>query len=274
MRVAISNIAWTLEEDPIAADLLAAAKVDAVEIAPTVVWPDLAAVTPADARRYREWWNSRGIEIVAFQSLLFGQPDLIIFHSQAQRESTLRYLATVFRLAEWLGAGPLVFGSPKNRLAGHLDRATRDQIAVAFFREAGRRAADHGVVLCIEPNPPEYGCDYVTRAEEAGALAAQVDHPGFGVHLDAAGLHLVGEPVDWAIEQVGPWLRHWHASEPFLAPLGSGGVDHQAAADGLRTAGYRGIVSLEMRRRPEADRRVELAEAIARLRAWYSSSGE
>lgn len=271
VKLACSNIAWSLEEDPIAAGVLAAKGIAGVEIAPTVVWPDPTAVTHEEAIRYRDWWLARGITVVAFQSLLFGHPELVIFHDRSARVATLDYLAKIFRLAGWLGAKPLVFGSPKNRLGGHLTVDVRDRLAVEFFREAGRRAADENVTLCIEPNPTEYGCDYVTRAEEAARLADQVAHPGFGVHLDAAGLHLAGESVPEAVRHAGRWLRHFHASEPYLAPLGTGGVDHQIAATTLMAAGYQGVVSVEMRRQADLDRRVELERAADRLMGWYGA---
>ena len=65
----------------------------------------------------------------------------------------------------------------------------------------------------------------------------------------AAGLVLADEDAVAAVESCGAMIRHFHASEPFLAPLypGSSTVDHLAIANMLRIQRYSGWVSMEMR---------------------------
>ncbi len=278
MTLAVSNIAWTPDEDATAAAVLQEFGVRCIEVAPTVRWPAPLEVSEAEALAYRAQWHARGIEIVALQSLLFGRPDLTVFGSDDTRAAMVDYLAGICRLASWLGATRLVFGSPANRRPGVLDDAERDRMAIAFFRAVGAGAAAHGTVVCIEPNPAEYGCEWIRSVRDAAALVDAVDHPGFGLHLDAGGMLLHGDGVDDIVAALAhPGVRHVHASDPMLAPLGTGHEGsaqwHQALAGVLSTAGYGGCVSLEMRRQPEGDRAEWLRASVRLLAAWYGGQG-
>lgn len=122
-----------------------------------------------------------------------------------------------------------------------------DEIGAAFFRNAGQTAFDNGTTICIEPNPPEYGCDWVTTTEDAERLVQRVDHPGFGLHLDAGTLTLHPEPAKRQIPRLAVPPRHFHVSEPHLVPVGSLGTDHSAYARQLHTLGYSGWCSIEMK---------------------------
>jgi len=247
VKISISNIAWRIEEETAVADTMARLGVRGVEVAPPKLGPDPAAWKPTVVHAYREFWSSRGVSIVAMQALLFGRPDLVLFGDDAQRSALLAHLEHVFRLGSGLGAGPMIFGSPKNRLVGDLPAEQAHAIAVSFFRAAGDLAARLGTCLCIEPNPPEYGCDFITTTREARALVREVASPGFGLHIDAAALHMAGEGPD-VLRQCGPDIRHFHASEPMLAQVKSGGaVDHAAFARTLRELRYPHWVSIEMR---------------------------
>src|SRR6185436_17689914 len=82
------------------------------------------------------------------------------------------------------------------------------------------------------------------------AFVERVNHPGIGAHLDAGALHLCGEGAS-EIRAAGAGLRHFHASEPELAPLCAGTrVPHADYAAELRRIRYAGHVSVEMRSDP------------------------
>lgn len=244
-RIAVSNLAWAVEDDWTIAPALRDSGATGVELAPTKRWPDLSKVSTAEAIEHRMRWAEHGLPIVAFQALLFGRPDLVIFDSPERREATARYLVAVIELAGTLGASVLVFGSPGNRRRGSLDRGRAEEIAIPFFRELGRVAADAGTTLCIEPNPPEYGCDWIVSAMEADAFVDAVGTEGFGLHLDAGALTMTDAGED--IERVRSRLRHFHVSEPRLAPVGTLATDHARYGDALRRIGFDGWCSIEMR---------------------------
>ena len=115
MKIAVSNIAWPVEQDAQIADALAACGVRGIEIAPTKIWPKPLEATESEIGAYRRWWSDRGISIVAAQALLFGRPDLTIFENEATRRLTRDHLEGIIRLCARLGAEALVFGSPDRK---------------------------------------------------------------------------------------------------------------------------------------------------------------
>lgn len=261
----VSNIAWAPEHDDAVASLLRARGVAGVELAPTTRWPDLRAATVVDAASWRDEWRARGLAVRSLQSLLFGRPELTVFGDASQADELVAFLDHIFVLAAALGAGPLVFGSPRNRHAGERSPAVAADAAAPLFARAGSAAARRGVTLCIEPNPPQYACDFLTDTASTVAFLARLDTPALGLHLDAAALSLNGEDVDRAVELAAPWLQHYHASEPYLAPLGPTVVDHAAHARALRRIDYAGLVSIEMKALPGAGERATLAHVGAAL---------
>lgn len=244
---AISNIAWDPAEDEAVAALMQRYGVRGLEIAPAKVHNPPVEASTDEIRDYRRRWEDRGISLCAMQALLFGAPYTAIFEGEELRNTMLDYLAQVFAMAGQLGATSLVFGSPKNRKRGNMEYDAAFAGAVTFFREAGRRAADHGVVLCIEPNPAYYECDFVQTSAEGMALVEAVDHPGFGLHLDAAGMALSKENIAESLERCAGKFRHFHVSEKDLAGIGAGSVDHAAVGAALKKSGYDGWISMEMR---------------------------
>ncbi len=247
MKLAISNIAWDREEEAEAAAVMSELGVSRVEIAPTKAWDNPLVATDRDIAAYRQWWESRGIEIVALQSLNYGHPEFQIFQGEGLREEFLKYLQDIIVLGAKLGANRMVFGSPKNRLIGSLSNAEAQTIARKFFTSLGETAAKHGAILCIEPNPTAYGCDFVTDSLSGIELVKTVNHPGFGLHLDAAGLTLAGDDPSVVIPAARPYLKHFHLSEPFLEEVRGGKVDHSAIKNALVGSNYGHIVSIEMK---------------------------
>jgi len=267
VRLAVSNIAWDVAEQPAVFSMLRAAGVAGVEVAPTKLWPDWAGATPDAAAEARARLADEGFAVPALQSVLFGQPDLHVFGDAASQAGLVAHVARVAALAGALGAGVMVFGSPRNRLRGALSPAAAMDIAVPVFRALGEACAAAGTCLGIEANPVQYGGDFLTRWEEAAELVARVDHPGIGLHLDTACTAMAGDDPVVAVAQCAGQIRHFHVSAPQLGPVGPGAIDHPAIAAALRAQGYGGWVSIEMRR---GETPVEsLRAAVAFVRGCY-----
>jgi sugar phosphate isomerase/epimerase len=247
MKLCVSNIAWAADQDEPAAEILRERGIDAVEIAPTKYWPAPCAPADAEIARVRQFWQAQELPIAAMQSLLFGMPNCSIFEPAAVDE-TRDYLVRILEIGAALGARRFVFGSPKNRDRGRLGLAEANRLAIAFFRPLAETASRLGVILCLEPNPPEYYCNFMTNTSEALAVVAAVDHPGLGLHLDSGIMSLNGESFAEAVAAAGPHLKHFHVSHPQLAGVAEGGpVDHAKVARALRINHYGGTVSVEMR---------------------------
>lgn len=251
IRLAVSNLAWDPAEDAAIAELLRREGVRAIEIAPTK-WRDLPYDAPvADVAELRRAWEDRGLRIVSIQSLLFGRPDLQLFGDAAGRTAFTDFLRRVIDFAGALGAGAMVFGSPKNRIRGAMTPAEAHESAVPVLRSLGDHSRDRDVLFCLEANPPEYGGDFLTTTAEARDLCRSVGHPNVRVNVDLGAMSLSGEDARAEIAALGDLVGHVHASEAKLAELGAPAdhappSDHDAAAEGLASIGYKGCVSIEM----------------------------
>ena len=246
MIAAASNIAWTTAEDPEAESVLKSLGIKALELAPTRYWPDLSAVAEDAARAAAEAIQMRGFQIVAFQAVLFGQPELHLFGPR-NGQACSEYLAAVCRLAGWMGVPAIVLGAPKNRLRGPLSSRAALIQADTFFKRLGEIAEESGTTVCLEPNPKEYGADFLLTVHDTAALVQAVNSPGIALNFDMGeqAIHRADTPS--LLQQFGHLIGHFHVSEPMLGPFNSARPDHGAAAGVLREIGYAGAVSLEMK---------------------------
>lgn len=246
MRLAISNIAWDVSEDERIATLLQHNKVDAIDIAPGKYFPRPAEVTNQEILKVKEWWASRGFEITGMQALLFGTTGLNVFGPPDSQEALLRHLRAVCRIGGVLGASRLVFGSPKNRDRGSLSDVESLDKATVFFRRLGDVAAEEGVVVCLEPNPPCYGANFMTTSAETAQVVEAVGHPAIRMQLDTGAMMINGEDPAAVLSSCTHVIGHIHASEPNLVPLGDGGTNHKQVFLALSRYLSERLVSIEM----------------------------
>lgn len=268
MKLAVSNIAWAAELDAAIASSLADAGVDMLEVAPGRLFSDPGGADAAAASATRRLWSERNLPIGSMQSLLFGQPELCLFGPDGGA-GMVRYLARVFDLAKRLGAGPMVFGSPGNRLRGTMafDEALR--CAVPIFTTLADIAHAGGTTLCLEPNAPGYGCDFMTSLDEASAVVAAVDLPGVKLVVDTGNMAMVGDSPAAAARRV-QMVRHLHLSRPQLQPLVANDTFPRRVLDSLRAAGYDGIVTIEMR--PAGENPITaIHQAAVLVRKWIDT---
>ena len=247
MKLAISNIAWTPEENERVIEVIQNHGIAGIEVAPTLLFAKPGEVGVEEAVRVREFWKGKGLSLVAMQALLFGHPELVIFKDEESRDLTATYLAKMIALAGHLGVKALVFGSPANRKIDGLAAHKVREISRTFFRKLATVATQHNTTFCIEPNAAAYGCDFITNTSEAVELVRDVDHPGFKVHLDAGVMTLNGESYEGVLEKAIPFLGHFHISEPHLQSITENVTDHARLGRALRQLGYDGWISIEMK---------------------------
>lgn len=246
MRLAISNIAWDTAEDEVVAQLLRRFAVDAIDIAPGKYFPDPINASASDIARVKAWWEDRGVVITGMQALLFGTTGLNLFGSSESRAAMLKHLSAVCRIGQGLGATRLVFGSPKSRDKAGLDDQQALDIAVPFFRDLGDIAQNHGVLICLEPNPTCYGANFMTDSAQTAAVVRAVAHPAIKMQLDTGALQINGEDPVTVLQDCAALIGHVHASEPDLVTLGDGATYHRHMADAIKRFLANPVVSIEM----------------------------
>ncbi len=269
MKLAISNIAWQPDEDGAVTTLMRQYGVTGIEIAPTKIWTNPISASDSEIKSYAAKWRKEGIVVSSMQALLYGHPELTIFENRHDRQQTIEYLNKIIRVGGLLGAGALVFGSPKNRRVSDLPGSTVEEIACEFFTAVGKTALEYGCVFCIEPNPTAYDCDFITTSEQARELVGRVDHPGFGLHLDAAGMTMSHENIARQLPPAIPGLRHFHISEPQLEPVGTGIVNHVLIAELFKNSNYENWHSVEMREHTNGSSVVGIASALKFVHETY-----
>lgn len=246
MKLAFSNIAWTPHDDPDVLALLREHGIAGIEVAPTRVWRNWEGATPAAAHAYRSRLHSVGFDVPALQAVLFGRPEARLFHREGE-VAFVSHLTHVAELAGALGADAVVLGAPRHRDRGSLAMEEAfDRAAEVLFGLAETFFA-RGTCLCIEPNPRRYACNFIVNASEGAELVRRVNHPGFGLHLDAAAMFLEGDDPAHLWPEVGSLVRHFHLSEPDLGDFCNPQVPHRANLDFLKSTSYAGWCSVEMR---------------------------
>jgi D-psicose/D-tagatose/L-ribulose 3-epimerase len=262
MRLAISNIAWDTTEDEAIVTLLQRFKVDAIDIAPGKYFPDPTLATDEDIARVKNWWFERGIEITGMQALLFGTTGLNVFGPPESADAMLQHLTAVCRIGAGLGATRIVFGSPKNRDRTGLSDPQAMAMAVSFFRRLGDIAQSYGVVICLEPNPPCYGANFMTTSRDTAEVVRQIDHEAVRMQFDTGALTINGEDPLSVVQDFAPLMGHIHASEPQLLPLGDGGTDHAKVVAALQQHLPNHVVSIEMLATPNEPHILSIERAL------------
>jgi D-psicose/D-tagatose/L-ribulose 3-epimerase len=247
VKLSVSNIAWPLECDAMALDLMRRACISAVEVAPTRIWPQWQGVSSASAADAAQRLAGYGFHVSSMQALLFGKPDCQLLGSEEQRRAMFDHLAVCADLATGLGAKSLVFGAPKNRTLCGRTEGEAFHIAREFFRACGRLYAERGLCLCLEANPSEYGCEFITNSTQAAQLVRAVDCQGFRLHLDTGCMQMSHEDPVQTIRLNADILQHFHVSEPFLESIEGATCNHPHIGEALCEVDYAGWVTLEMR---------------------------
>jgi sugar phosphate isomerase/epimerase len=253
MRLAVSNIAWRVEEAEAALDRLEALDVPGLEIAPGLAFageadpvrPDTAAVALWGSRLER-----RGLALVSMQSLLFARARASLFGDEAGRQVFVGGMEAAIQLAGRLGCPNLVLGSPAaRRIPDTLDAQHAMSIALDMIGQLGDRCEAIGASLSVEPNPVAYGANFLNTFAETVAFVRRLGHPAVKINLDLGALTMNGETaavlrhLPEHIETIG----HVHISEPELAFAPADALRLTNTFSALRRAGYGGWVSIEMR---------------------------
>ncbi len=251
MKLSVSNLAWEPTFNPTAAQILSQHNIKYLEITPGRL-PFTLTASPNEISDFRRFWQDRGIDIIAMQSLLFGGPEVSLFSSPAARSQLLAYLKQVLNLGQKLGTKAFVFGSPKNRLKGALSNDQANSIAQEFFTDLGDFALKLEVNICIEANPLSTGADFLTTTKEALSFVQNLNHPAIKLQLDTGTLYANQENPTKIIPQVLPHIGHAHLSQPSLTPLNLD-YPHDHLIELLKKHHYQGFISLEMAPIPDLD---------------------
>jgi D-psicose/D-tagatose/L-ribulose 3-epimerase len=86
---------------------------------------------------------------------------------------------------------------------------------------------------------------FIRTAEEGKELCQRVKNPRIGVTIDTFHANIEERGIPEAIESLGFYLKHIHASENDRGVLGRGHIDFRKIIAALRKIGYDGYLMIE-----------------------------
>lgn len=242
MKLSISNIAWDKSNDQKMYFYLNKLGFDAIEIAPTRIFPDKPYDNLNGAYNFSNLlYRKYNLRISSMQSIWYGHNELL-FGSESDRKILIDYTKKAIDFAKYLNCKNLVFGSPKNRIRNNKDI----NIAIKFLEEIGDYAEKSHVVFAIEANPVIYNTDFINTTKEALDLVKVVNSKGIKVNLDIGTMIYNKENLKVLIKDIY-LINHVHISEPYLEVIKKRNM-HYILKKILKREGYDKYISLEVKK--------------------------
>lgn len=242
MKLSISNIAWTEQEDDTVYNLMIKHGFSGLEIAPTRI---IKEKPYENIEMIKEWYQGihqeRGLNVPSMQSIWFGKQEKIFGTSQ-ERSALIEYTKKAIDFATVIQCRNLVFGCPRNRSVP--DGIEHESIALEFFHEISDYAYERGTVIGMEANPVIYNTNYINDTESALCLIKKVNSNGFKLNLDMGTMIYNNEDVGILKGNV-KYINHIHISEPGLIPIKERDI-HKDLFRILEDEKYTGYISIEM----------------------------
>ena len=267
MNISVSNIAWNKEENAEALALLKEHDVNAIDVAPTLLFDSVSDVTQEQIHEVLRKYQAQDISIVGMQSLLFGLPEISLFDGNKERKLIEEHLEKVFFIAKELKVQNLVFGSPKNRFINDLS-IDSEKIAVEFFTKISNLAEKYNVTICLEANPKEYGCNFITNTFEAVDFLKKVNKNNFMLNLDTSTIILNNNDFKEVLDYSKQYIRHVHISSPNFQEINK--IDHEKISKLLNEINFQGYVALEMKPNINDNNLETLKRNISIMTKYYS----
>ncbi|MGD2143387.1 MAG: sugar phosphate isomerase/epimerase family protein [Anaerolineae bacterium] len=188
--------------------------------------------------------NGLGVSVCAAMG-----PDRDLIHPEKEiRDNGAAYLRHCIQGTQDLGgtnlAGPLYSAVGRVWQATPEERERDLELLVKQLSGLAEYAADHEVMLCVEPLN-RFETSFINLASQLVEVLDRVDHPACQAHLDTFHMNIEEKSLGDAIRTVGPRLRHFHACENDRGAAGSGHVPWSKVAEALGDINYDGPVVIE-----------------------------
>jgi D-psicose/D-tagatose/L-ribulose 3-epimerase len=141
--------------------------------------------------------------------------------------------------------------------------------AADVIREGAEEAKGAKMRLAVE-----FLCRFeayvLTTARDAAALVRQIDHPAVGVLYDTFHANIEEKDPAKSLEEIAPYLAHFHVSENDRGTPGKGHVPWEGIFAVLRKINYKGWLTIEAFGRAMP----EIAAATRVWRDYFPSADE
>jgi D-psicose/D-tagatose/L-ribulose 3-epimerase len=176
-------------------------------------------------------------------------PDRDLIHEDPKvRENGINYLRACIEACETIGAtnlvGPLYSAVGRTWQQTAQERAKDLDLLVENLGGLAAYAADHGVILCVEPLN-RFETSFINLAEQAIEVVDRVDNPACQIMLDTFHMNIEEKSPGDAIRATGSRLKQLHSCESDRGTPGSGNVAWDDVAQALHDINYDGPVVIE-----------------------------
>ncbi len=214
-RLAVCNETFEGSSFAEACRLAAETGYTGLEIMPSTLAPDPAALSSAKRAELRRTMKDAGVKFSGLHAAMSAPAGLhLTTPDEALRQRSWGHFRQMIDLCADLGAGGyLVLGSGKQRAAakgesvGDAVKRLRDGLA-----ESAKHARELGVLLLAEPLGPHL-CNVLTTLAEAVELVRSINQPEVQTMFDTHNAVSEKEPHDALIRRYASHLRHVHVNE-------------------------------------------------------------
>ena len=176
-------------------------------------------------------------------------PDRDLVHPDpAIRTNGMDYITGCIDRCAVIGAtnlvGPIYSSVGRTWQMTDEERARTTDLLVESLTQLAAYANDSGVMLCLEPLN-RFETSFINLASQAIEVVDRVDSPACKIMLDTFHMNIEEKSQGDAIRAVGPRLVHFHACGSDRGTPGTGNIDWDDVAQGLKDINYDGPVVIE-----------------------------
>lgn len=190
------------------------------------------------------------------------------------RAQGLQYINDCVAIAAKVGSpvfsGPVYSAVGKTRIVSPEQKKQERAWCIEGLHAASKVAADHGVVIGLEPLN-RFETDMINTVDQALELVKEVDHPHLQISLDTFHANIEEKNIPAAVRKIGKdLLCHVQGNESDRGTPGTGHLDWAGIKEALVEIGYEGAIVLETFGAPSA----ALAKAACIWRPLAKSADE
>ncbi len=233
----------------------------AVEDTSIIDWPEIKVV-------------ARDLDLKIMISGAFGTERDISSTESRYRQLGREYIIDCIKIAADTGSpifgGPLYSAVGKTRLVSVEQKKQERDWCIKILGEVSKIAADHGVILGLEPLN-RFETDMINTVDQALLLVQEVGHPSLQIVLDTFHSNIEEKDIPTSIRKIGKdLLCHVQGNESDRGTPGTAHLEWEGIRDALHEIGYDGAVVIETFGQPSK----ELAKAACIWRPLANSADE
>lgn len=202
-----SNLCWDFSDTTKMFSILEENKIKNIEISITKIcnWDDKKMIQKL--KNYQKLAKEYNLKICGIQSIFY-QKNLNLF---LDNKKFIEHFKMVIDISSELGSKYIVYGSPQTRIKSTQDS---DETFYNTFLEISEY--NQNILICIEPNPKEYNCNYITNMNECVNAIEKINKKNVKIHIDLSSSILNKENI---LNYNFDLCKTCHFSNPFLRPL-------------------------------------------------------